>query len=324
MQIGKLNTLYYPCSLMPNTEVQEFLDNLSEHDFVVGTEDLKDAYEILDEATNGFTRVTEDTLADAISEDRDVVMEVLRLSASFHSMDSWSTLLQEELPLETKSKPAVFNECQRRVDSDEEFKTEFYEFATDLLGEELRGDQVEYSHWNVVEARYMVGKGSALRGQASGDWLEDKIKDDVLEDLGLEEGDHFVHVQGRAEVTVAGETYEFAKGPDYVIPSLDDARIIIEAKAYISSTGSKQTDVLGDVTKLEPISEKGVPLFMVVDGPMWRRRVSDLEEVFAKRDAGIVEGIHQIRTLPELRSELYESLSELSLDLPLEPPSDDD
>lgn len=304
---------------MPDPEVDEFLDDLSEHDFAIGTEDLEDAYELLVESTNGFTRVTEDTLAEAVSADMNVVMEILRLTASFHSMDSWSTLLRDELPLEMKSKPAVFNEVQRRVE-DDPFKAEFYEFATDLLGDNLRGDQVEYSHWDVVEARYMVGKGSALRGQASGNWLEDKIRDDVLEDLGLVENEHFVHVNGRAEVTVGGESYVFAKGPDYVIPDLDDARVLMEAKAYVSSTGSKQTDVLGDVTKLEPITSKGVPLFMVLDGPMWRRRVSDLEEVFAKRDAGVVEGIHQIRTLPELQDRLYEILSDLDISLPLEEP----
>jgi hypothetical protein len=218
-------------------------------------------------------------------------MEVLRLAASFHSMDSWSTLLGDELPLETESKPAVFNEVQRRI-TDDEFRTLFYDFATDLLGDDLRGDRTEHSHWDVVEARYMVGKGSALRGQASGNWLEDKIRDDVLETLGLVEDEHFVHVGGRAEVTVDDETYTFAKGPDYVIPDLDDARVLIEAKAYVSSTGSKQTDVLGDITKLEPIAEKGVPLFMVLDGPMWRRRVSDLQEVFAKRDQGVVDGVY--------------------------------
>ena len=304
---------------MPDPEVEDFLDNLSEHDFAVGTEDLRDAYDLLLVSTDGFERVTEDTLAEAVGEDRNVVMEVLRLAASFHSMDSWSTLLGDELPLETKSKPAVFNEVQRRI-TDDEFRTLFYDFATDLLGDDLRGDRTEHSHWDVVEARYMVGKGSALRGQASGNWLEDKIRDDVLETLGLVEDEHFVHVGGRAEVTVDDETYTFAKGPDYVIPDLDDARVLIEAKAYVSSTGSKQTDVLGDITKLEPIAEKGVPLFMVLDGPMWRRRVSDLQEVFAKRDQGVVDGVYQVRTLPMLQNELYERLSALDLDLPLQQP----
>jgi len=94
----------------------------------------------------------------------------------------------------------------------------------------------------------------------------------------------------------------------------------VPAKACVSSTGSKQTDVLGDVTKLEPITAKGVPLFMVLDGPMWRRRVSDLEAVFAKRDVGVVEDVHQIRTLPELQDRLYEILSDLDITLPLEEP----
>lgn len=294
---------------MPDEEVQVFLDSLSTHDFSVPTGELEDAYGTLHEVTDGFETVTPESLATAIRADRIVVREVLRLSANFHSMDSWSTLLSSELPLEHSSKDAIVNEIQRRID-DDEFRTTFYEFATDVLGDDLRGEREEFTHWDVVEARYLTGKGSALRGQASGDWLEDKIGT-LLENLGLREGEQFVHVDGRATVTVGDTTFDFEKGPDFVIPGLDDARVIIEAKAYVSSTGSKQTDVLGDVSKLEPIVNRGASLFMVVDGPMWRRRVSDLEALFAKRDAGVVAGIYQVETLEQLRMELKTLLEDL-------------
>ena len=110
----------------------------------------------------------------------------------------------------------------------------------------------------------------------------------------------------------------FKKGPDFVVPSLDNAKLLIEAKMYGSSTGSKQTDVLGDVSKLQPIVEKGVPLYMVVDGPMWKRRVSDLVKIFERKEEGQVEGVHQVETLDEMREEVKEIISELELDVTIQ------
>ena len=298
---------------MTKREIDEFLENLSTHDFAVGTEELEEAYITLQGATSDFANVTENTLAEAIVADKTVVREVLRLSASFHSLDSWTTLLRAELPLEHSSKGAVVNEIQRRMENDD-FKRTFFEFAIDLLGDDLRGDRDDFTHWDVLEARYVTGTGSAYRGQASGDWLEDKIRVDVLEALGLEENEQFTHVGGRAQVTVDDETLTFRKGPDYVIPSLNDAQVLIEAKAYVSSTGSKQTDALGDIEKLSYVARKGVPLYMVLDGPMWRRRVSDLTEIFELREQGIIDGIYQVQTLSELRAELSAIVSELDLD----------
>lgn len=295
-------------------EAREFLDQVSEHDFSVGTEHVADAYEILSDVTDEFTNVTEDTVADAVSQDRTVVEEVLRMMSVFYSKDSWANLVEDELPLENKSKPAVFNEIQRRV-TDDEFKTLFYDFITDIQGDDLRGDRDEFEHWDVVEARYLVGAGSAKRGQATGDWLEDKVQDDVLEAMGLVEGEHFAHVGGRDEVTIRGETFEFEKGPDFVIPSLNDARILIEAKAYVSSTGSKQTDVLGDVSKLSNMAQRGLDFYLVLDGPMWRRRTSDLEAIFRKREADIISDIYQVETLDAMKEEIAEKIDELDLDV---------
>jgi hypothetical protein len=62
-------------------EIDEFLENLSTHDFAVGTEELEEAYITLQGATSDFANVTENTLAEAIVADKTVVREVLRLSA---------------------------------------------------------------------------------------------------------------------------------------------------------------------------------------------------------------------------------------------------
>ena len=293
-------------------EVKEFLENLSTSNFEVSIDDLMDAYDVLQNSTNNFQKVTKDSVASAIISNRDVIEEVLRLSSSFQSLDSWTTLLKQELQLETKSNPSIFNEIQRKLKESDSFKEDLFDFLLDLLGEDLKGNKKDFSHRDIVAERYIVGKGSALRGQASGNWLEDKVKES-LENIDLREGKDFVHVDGRAQVKVGGESYTFEKGPDFVIPDLNNARILIEAKAYVSSTGSKQTDVLGDINKFKQLIQKGVKLFMALDGPMWRRRVSDLREVFKKKNSGIVEGIYQVKTLHKMESHITQILKEIGI-----------
>jgi hypothetical protein len=296
-------------------EVQKFLNTLSEHEHDVVTEDLQEAYEILTEKTDDFTNVTGDTLAEAVSEDRDVLRHVLRLSNGHHSTDKWGLLIREELPLETKTDPAVHNEISRRVEDEDGLKSEFFDLMTDILGDDLKGQRGNFNHYDVVEAHYLSSTGTAQRGQDTGDWLENKIREEVLEPIGLEENQHFVHVGGRAEVTFEGEKYTFKKGPDFVVPSLDDAKLLIEAKMYGSSTGSKQTDVLGDISKLQPIVSEGMPLYMTVDGAMWKRRVSDLVEIFERREDGDIEGVYNVDTLNKMKDEIEQVISELDLEI---------
>jgi hypothetical protein len=63
---------------------------------------------------------------------------------------------------------------------------------------------------------------------------------------------------------------------------------------------------------------------MVLDGPMWRRRrVSDLVEIFELRNQGVIDGIYQVKTLPELRTELSETISELDLEVSSSSGTDD-
>jgi len=285
-------------------EVDEFLENLSTSNFEVSIEELMDAYDVLRNSTNNFQKVTKDSVASAVISNRDVIEEVLRLSASFQSKNSWTTLLKKELSLETKNKPAIFNEVQRKLKKNESFKQDLFEFMIGLLGKDLKGNQKDFSHKDIVAERYIVGTGSALRGQASGNWLEGEVRN-ILEEIGLEEDEDFEQVGGRAKITINNQTYSLKKGPDFVIPSLNNAKILIEAKAYVSSTGSKQTDVLGDIAKLD---NKGIKLFMVLDGQMWRLRRSDLVEVFLEKENGLVDEIYQVDTLQRLKTDIKDIL----------------
>jgi hypothetical protein len=74
---------------MPDEEIATFLEDLSTHDVSVPTDDREAAYNTLREATDDFESVTAESLATAIEADGTVVRETLRLSANFHSLDSW-------------------------------------------------------------------------------------------------------------------------------------------------------------------------------------------------------------------------------------------
>ncbi|MFB3764587.1 MAG: DpnII family type II restriction endonuclease [Methanotrichaceae archaeon] len=56
----------------------------------------------------------------------------------------------------------------------------------------------------------------------------------------------------------------------------ENPKIIIEAKGY-EATGSKLTDVLGDILKVLEVKDESTHYFFVTDGIGWYRRISDLK-----------------------------------------------
>ena len=82
---------------------------------------------------------------------------------------------------------------------------------------------------------------SAIKAQSRGRFLEDKVEEIVRAVFGIG------HYNMRCRFVGAnGQDDEKA---DFAIPSKQDARILIEVKAY-GATGSKQTDILGDMERI--------------------------------------------------------------------------
>ena len=68
-----------------------------------------------------------------------------------------------------------------------------------------------------------------------------------------------------ARCRFTGATGISTEKTDFAIPSKDDPGILIEAKAY-GATGSKQTDVLGDITRIVNEKRDDTQFLLVTDG----------------------------------------------------------
>jgi len=134
---------------------------------------------------------------------------------------------------------------------------------------------------DILIERLRSGRGRAIRGQSRGRSLEDFVE--VL----LRE--HFDHFDSRCSFVGRDGTRK-AKA-DFAIPSKDEPQIVIEAKGY-AATGSKQTDVLGDLREIVATKRHDTILLFVTDGLTWRRRMSDLRKIVEMQNRGEVARIY--------------------------------
>jgi len=91
--------------------------------------------------------------------------------------------------------------------------------------------------------------------------------------------------------------------PDFAIPSKGDARILIEVKAY-GATGSKQTDILGDIRRIVDEKRNDTHLLLVTDGTTWKARVNDLRKLVEMQNTGRITRIYTQSMAEELRHDL--------------------
>lgn len=77
---------------------------------------------------------------------------------------------------------------------------------------------------------------------------------------------------------------------DFAIPNKDDPRILIECKAY-GATGSKQTDVLGDIERIVLQKRPDTQLLLVTDGMTWTLRMNDLRKLIDWQNTGKITRI---------------------------------
>ncbi|HXQ22826.1 MAG TPA: DpnII family type II restriction endonuclease, partial [Candidatus Acidoferrales bacterium] len=78
---------------------------------------------------------------------------------------------------------------------------------------------------------------------------------------------------------------------DFAIPSKRDACILIEVKAY-GATGSKQTDILGDIRRIVEEKRHDTHLLLVTDGTTWKARVNDLRKLVEMQNKGLIARIY--------------------------------
>ncbi len=154
---------------------------------------------------------------------------------------------------------------------------------------------------DILIERYKQMRGRAIRGQQRGAAMEEAVQD-VLDQIRDE---HDLSYDARTNfVNRAGEE---AKA-DFMIPSREQPSIVIEAKAY-EATGSKLTDVLGDILKILQVKDPDTHFIFVTDGIGWYRRLSDLRRIVEYHHRGDINMIYTRQTISELRSHIPELLN---------------
>jgi hypothetical protein len=159
---------------------------------------------------------------------------------------------------------------------------------------------------DLLVERLKTGRGSAIKAQTRGKFLEDKTAEVVREVFGIGNFD-----VGRRFLGPTGQSDEKA---DFAIPSKEDARILIEVKAY-GATGSKQTDILGDMARIIDKKRQDTTLLFVTDGITWKARTRDLRRLIALQNEGKITRIYTSQMFPDLRDDLLLLRSEHGLEL---------
>jgi len=157
---------------------------------------------------------------------------------------------------------------------------------------------------DILTERLRYGRGSAIKGQKRGRGLEDTVERIVVEVFGKNGFDtrcRFVGPNGR-------ETEK----ADFAIPNKDDPRILIECKAY-GATGSKQTDVLGDIERIVLQKRPDTHLLFVTDGMTWTLRMNDLRKLVDWQNTGKITRIYTQQMAVNLESDLTQLRQEHSL-----------
>lgn len=159
-----------------------------------------------------------------------------------------------------------------------------------------------YTWKELIQERLKMGRGSAIKGQKRGKNLEDFVE---------------------TIVSQVFETYEIrksfigAKGlttakADFCIPSTQNPSIVIEVKAY-GATGSKQSDVIGDVQKIISEKRNDTYFFLVTDGITWKARMRDFERLIEFQNYGNIYRIYTQKMKNELLSDLIQVKNEVNL-----------
>lgn len=92
---------------------------------------------------------------------------------------------------------------------------------------------------------------------------------------------------------------------DFAIPSKEDPYILIEVKAY-GATGSKQTDILGDIGRIVEEKRNDTDLLLVTDGVTWKARANDLRKLVQLQNLGKIARIYTTAMKDELRADLMQ------------------
>lgn len=186
------------------------------------------------------------------------------------------------------------------------YRTDPDGFLEDLLGlgllDALTGEANRTPHWSdTLVERLRSGRGSAISGQKRGRHVEDFAETIVRKVFG----DQF-----DMRTTFAGPR-ENAKC-DFAIPSKAVPRIVIESKGF-GATGSKMSDVIGDVEQIMRAKRPDTAFLFVTDGLTWKQRQSDLRKIVGFQNAGGITRIYTCAMAGQFESDLRQLKAEYKI-----------
>jgi len=158
-------------------------------------------------------------------------------------------------------------------------------------------------HWSdgLIE-RLRSGRGSAISGQRRGRNVEDSAELIISKVFGE---------AYEARCTFHGPRGTTAKC-DFAIPSKKEARVLIESKAY-GATGSKMTDILGDLHTIIEAKRADTALLFLTDGLTWKERQSDLRKIVELQNNGDITRIYTLSMAKRFEKDLRQLKREAGL-----------
>lgn len=168
----------------------------------------------------------------------------------------------------------------RRYEKD---KTTFIDVLVNLgLLEAMAVNADRKPKWtDILVERLRSGRGSAISGQRRGRSVEDFAERIVRSVFG----DSFAK-----RCTFTGKHGKTGKC-DFAVPSKANPQIVIESKGY-GATGSKMTDVLGDIEKIIDAKRADTAFLFFTDGLSWNQRKNDLRKIVAYQNVGDITRIY--------------------------------
>lgn len=152
---------------------------------------------------------------------------------------------------------------------------------------------------DILIERLRSGRGSAISGQKRGRGLEDFAEAMVRDVFGS---------NYETRCTFTGADGKSAKC-DVAVPDRARPRIVIEVKGY-GATGSKMSDIIGDLDAIIDAMRRDTYLLFVTDGMTWKDRLSDLKKIVDRQNQGKIARIYTTSMRNEFREDL-ESLKQI-------------
>jgi DpnII restriction endonuclease len=146
---------------------------------------------------------------------------------------------------------------------------------------------------DILVERLRSGRGSAISGQKRGRGLEDFAEAMVRDVFGS---------NYETRCTFTGADGKSAKC-DVAVPDRSRPRIVIEVKGY-GATGSKMSDIIGDLDAIIDAMRRDTYLLFVTDGMTWKDRLSDLKKIVDRQNQGKIARIYTTSMRDEFREDL--------------------